>query len=85
MPGLQQRRYQITCLSWNASINAWAVKDVMHTPATECDCSECTHDGERRDKKKVRREGELTSILISPFLRFDISAVTEVTTVTGGE
>lgn len=72
MSGLrQQQRYQITRLSWNASINAWAMKDVMHRPATDCDCSECVHDGERKDKK-VTREGKHTSIPISPFLRFDI-------------
>lgn len=52
MSGLrQQQRYQITRLSWNASINAWAMKDVMHRPATDCDCSECVHDGERKDKE----------------------------------
>lgn len=76
----QQRRYQITYLSWSASINAWAMKDVKHHPATECDCSES-----RRKDKKVTQEGKHTGILISPFLRFDICAMKEVTTATGGE
>lgn len=56
----------------------------MHSPATECDCSECAHDGERKDKI-VTREGKHTGILISPFLMFDICAIKEVTTVPGGE
>lgn len=72
-----KRTGQRRCRVCIVSINAWARKDVMHSPAT--DCSERTHDREKKDKNtKVTQEGKHTGILTSPFLSFDICAIKEV-------